>query len=99
MNRPLSHPPLHLLLQQATAVWEVTKNSFRDLAHKQPGVLFASVTADFRSQLGQRGVDFDVGPRGPVYKKWFDSCFEPRARAKGNSSQLEADRSELSLLI
>ena len=74
-------------------------HAYRELDHKQPGVLFAAVTADFRSQLGQRGVDFDVGPRGPVYKKSFDSCFTPSVVSKGNSSQLKADRSELTLLI
>ena len=52
-------------------------HDFRTVAHQQPGALFATVTADFRSQLGSRGLDYDVGPRGPVYRKWLESCFTP----------------------
>lgn len=51
------------------------EHDFRQVARDAPGVHFASVTADLRNQLGRRGFDEDVGPRGAVYRKWLDSCF------------------------
>ena len=49
--------------------------------------------------LGVRGLDFDVGPRGPVYKKWMESCFVPRVQSRGQSSRLDEKRAELTLLV
>ena len=54
------------------------KHTFRELGREQPGVLFASITSDYRAQLGSRGMDQDVGPQGPVFRKWHDSCLLPR---------------------
>ena len=48
---------------------------FRRLAHTAPGVYLASVICTTRNQLGQQGMDADVGTSGSVFRKWFDSVF------------------------
>ena len=53
------------------------RHTFRELGREQPGVLFASITSDFRAKLGRRAMDADVGVHGPVFKKWHDSCLVP----------------------
>ena len=48
---------------------------FRKIARTQPGVYMASVICSTRNQLGQQGMDADVGTTGSVFRKWFDSVF------------------------
>ena len=48
---------------------------FRTLARESPGVLFATLVAEYRGQLGQHGYDMDVGPHGPVFRKWAETVF------------------------
>ena len=74
-------------------------HDFRVVAYHQPGALFATVTADFRSRLGARGLDYDVGPRGPVYRKWLESCFTPRFLSRGQMPRLESKRDEVTMLV
>ena len=54
-------------------------HDFRKLAREHPGVTFASVVADCRAELGQKGLDLDVGPQGPVFWKWFETVFTQRS--------------------
>ena len=53
------------------------------------------MVADCRSELGQRGLDLDVGPSGPVFWKWFDGCFQQR----NSPAAVNAVRSELSMIM
>ena len=68
---------------------------FRRWARERPGFNFASHTSDVRQQLGQRGMDHDVGQRGPVFRKWFDSCLSPVVGA----AKIGPRASELHLLV
>ena len=56
------------------------------MAREQPGVNFATVVADLRNELGSKGLDFELGPRGPVFRKWHQYCFT----ARHNAVQLKA---------
>ena len=65
------------------------------LAKEHPGVVFASVTASTREVLGQIGLEGDLGPQGPLYRKWWDTHFtKEHSRAK-----LEPHWDEMQLLI
>ena len=46
---------------------------FQFMAKEKPGIIFASMMANTRQVLGQIGVETDMGPTGPVYRKWFES--------------------------
>ena len=66
---------------------------FRRLAQTQPGVIFASVTANCRNQLGVKGFDGDLTARAPVFNRWYDQVFTPKvqggeARAYGEEMTL-----------
>ena len=54
---------------------------FRRLAQTQPGVIFASVTANCRNQLGLKGYDGDLTARAPVYSRWYDQVFTPKVHS------------------
>ena len=65
------------------------------LAKEHPGVVFASMTASTREVLGQIGCETDLGPQGPLYRKWWDTHFtKAHARAK-----LEPHWDEFQLLV
>ena len=34
--------------------------------------------SDLRGELGSKGLDFELGPRGPVFRKWYQYCFTAR---------------------
>ena len=70
-------------------------HTFRQLGREHPGVTFASVVADCRSELGQRGLDLDIGPQGPVFYKWFETCLFNHASA----ADATANRAELLMLV
>ena len=70
-------------------------HTFRQLGREHPGVSFASVVADCRSELGQRGLDLDIGPQGPVVYKWYETCIFQHASA----ADATAVRSELLMLV
>ena len=71
---------------------------FRVIAQEQPGILFASVCSDFRSRLGRKGLDVEVGPQGPMFLKWYESCLQREVAP----AKLEAGRpirEEMELLV
>ena len=70
-------------------------HDFRRLGREHPGVTYASVVADMRSQLGQRGFDHDVGANGPVFWKFHESVFPTKA----NGERLSALRKSGELLM
>ena len=37
--------------------------------------MFATMTASTRQVLGQIGIEGDIAPTGPVFRKWFESHF------------------------
>ena len=75
-------------------------HKFRRLAREKPGVLFAGITADKRGQLGQIGVDLDVGPHGPLFRKWFESYFMPIVRTSTEQQKrLVANYDEILMLV
>ena len=45
------------------------------MAKEKPGIVFASMMASTRQVLGQVGIESEMGPTGPVYRKWFDTHF------------------------
>ena len=65
------------------------------LAKEHPGVVFASMTANTRQVLGQMGIEADMGPQGPLYRKWWDTSFT-RSHAR---KELEPFWDEFQLLI
>ena len=68
---------------------------FMMMAREHPGVVFASMVASTRECLGQIGMETDVGPQSPLFRKWWDTRFsKDHARAK-----LEGHWDELQLLI
>ena len=68
---------------------------FQFMAKEKPGIIFASMMANTRQVLGQVGIEADMGPTGPVYRKWFESHFvKEHAQAK-----LQPHWDELQLLI
>ena len=73
------------------------EHDFRRVARERPGITFASVVADTRSQLGQKGFDHDVGTTGPVFWKWMETIF-PRKSKPQLVKQL-ADQGELLMLV
>ena len=54
------------------------RHKYRRLAREQPGAYYANIIADFRAQLGNRGLDQEVGHHGPAVRKWWDMCFTMR---------------------
>ena len=53
------------------------------------------MTANTRQALGQQGLEFDIGPHGGVYRKWWDQSF-----TKSHTRQeLDPFWDELQLLI
>ena len=62
------------------------EHDFRRLAREHPGVTFASVVADTRVQLGQKGFDHDVGATGPVFWKWWESVLPQKTSAAALSA-------------
>ena len=50
-------------------------HKLRKIAREQPGVNFATVVSDLRSELGGKGLDFELGLRETVFRKWYQYCF------------------------
>ena len=73
------------------------QHRFRTLARESPGVLFATLVAEYRGQLGQYGYDMDVGPLGPVFRKWSETVFPQHGRF--NRPRFEAVQDEFENLI
>ena len=48
---------------------------FLYMAKEHPGIVFASMMANTRQVLGQIGIESEMGPTGPVYRKWFETHF------------------------
>mgnify|MGYP003334013401 CR=1 FL=1 len=71
---------------------------FRVIAQEQPGILFASVCSDFRSRLGRRGLDVEVGPQGLMFLKWCESCLQ-REVAPARLETGRPIREEMELLV
>ena len=71
---------------------------FRVIAQEQPGVLFASACSDFRSRLGRRGLDGEVGPSGQMFFKWYESCLL-REVTPGKLQTGRPIREEMELLV
>ena len=65
------------------------------MAKEHPGVVFASTAANTRAVLGQLGVELDIGPQGPVFRKWWDTSFTK----KHSHAQLQPYWDEMQLLI
>ena len=65
------------------------------MAKEHQGVVFASTAANTRAVLGQLGVELDIGPQGPVFRKWWDTSFTK----KQCHSQLQPYWDEMQLLI
>ena len=61
-------------------------------------MLFASVCSDFRPQLGRRGLDGEVGPTGPMFLKWYESCLQ-REVAPAKMQTGRPIREEIELLV
>ena len=70
---------------------------FRAIARETPGVLFANLVAEYRGQLGQFGYDMDVGPHGPVFRKWSETVFPQHP--KFNQQRLSQVQEEFDNLI
>ena len=68
---------------------------FKYMAKEQPGVVFASMTANTRQALGQYGMEVGVGSGGPLFRKWFDTSFSKEHSA----AKLQPHGDELQMLI
>ena len=58
-------------------------------------MMFASVTADLRTALGQLGAELDTGASGPLYRRWWDNSFMRNQPA----SAIKPFYDELNLLV
>ena len=67
---------------------------FRKAAKNHPGVFFADAVAKCRQGVHQVNHELQTSRDGPVFRSWFDNCFQRRFGAK-----VGPHREELDLLL